>query len=114
MVATATTGELQDLLSAIYEALNVPSPATLAGEERRNLILVERAMYVTLTLRRVLHPEHQLPVSDDTASLRTCVAGVPATGYVPLQVARARSLAGESHDSSVRKDFPGYDPTEES
>ncbi|MDW4904441.1 hypothetical protein RB628_03580 [Streptomyces sp. ADMS] len=70
---------VRDLLAAVLEALDIPSPATVGDTEAHHALLADRAMDAVVALQGVLH------CGDHTewaaTYLRARLAENPATGY---------------------------------
>ncbi|MEV5940324.1 hypothetical protein [Streptomyces sp. NPDC051994] len=67
------------LLEAVYEALNLPYPATIGDRDVRDRILVERVMHARVALSAVVARGDNPEWSADW--LRDRIAEHPATGY---------------------------------
>lgn len=70
---------VRDLLAAVLEALDIPSPATGGDVETHDRILKDRVMDAVLALRGVLRNSDDAGWSADY--LRARLAEQPPTGY---------------------------------
>ncbi|MGW3650236.1 hypothetical protein [Streptomyces sp. NPDC000878] len=71
---------VRDLLVAVLEALDIPSPATVGDTETHDRILNDRAMHAKIALRSTLEG-HPLGTEWTTTYLRERLAEHPPTGY---------------------------------
>lgn len=71
-----------ELLKAILEALDIPSPATVGDGEVHDRILLERVMHVKTALRSELEG-HPIGIEWTTEYLRERLADCPPVGYRP-------------------------------
>jgi hypothetical protein len=55
------TRDYRSALEAVLEALDIPHAATMADDEIRTKILVERAGHAVVMLRAIMHDEHPAP-----------------------------------------------------
>ncbi|MFI5883398.1 hypothetical protein [Streptomyces sp. NPDC051554] len=74
-----TAGELRQLLAAVLEALDIPSPATIGDGEVYDRILLDRVLDARVALAGVLRRGDDPGWSADY--LRVRLAEKPATGY---------------------------------
>ncbi|MGW7362000.1 hypothetical protein ACWGI8_00880 [Streptomyces sp. NPDC054841] len=75
------TDPMRDLLAAVLEALDIPSPATIGDREARDRVLNDRAMHSVIALRSVLDDKPLTNVEWTTQYLRERLADHPPNGY---------------------------------
>lgn len=80
MNSTTITEPVRDLLAAILEALDIPSPATVGDTEAHDRVLNDRAMHAKIALRSALE-DHPLGTEWTTTYLRERLAEHPPTSY---------------------------------
>ena len=73
------TAAERELLAAVLEALDIPSPATVGDGEVHDRILLDRVMHAKVALEGVLQRGDEPGWSADY--LRSRLAEKPATGY---------------------------------
>jgi len=73
------TAAERELLAAVLEALDIPSPATVGDGEVHDRILLDRVMDARIALEGVLQRGDEPGWSADY--LRSRLAGKPPTGY---------------------------------
>ncbi|MGW3646673.1 hypothetical protein [Streptomyces sp. NPDC000878] len=81
-------GAVRDLLAAVLEALDIPSPATMGDTETHDRVLNDRAMHAKIALRSALE-EHPLGIEWTTTYLRERLAEHPPVGYRHWRATRA-------------------------
>ncbi|MET7731596.1 hypothetical protein ABZT02_09525 [Streptomyces sp. NPDC005402] len=89
------------LLAAVLEALDIPHPATVGGNEAHDKVLNDRVMHAAIALRSVLDDKPLMDTEWTTAYLRERLAEHPPAGYVTVNQARAARAAGKSWSESV-------------
>lgn len=70
----------RDLLEALLEALDIPSPATVGDSEVHDQLLIRRVVHAKVALRSALEG-HPLGVDWVAQYLRERLAEHPPTGY---------------------------------
>lgn len=112
----ADAAQLRELLAAVVEALDIPSAATLGGDEVRSAMLADRAMTTVVTLRAVVAGlPRWATIANETAHLREHLGARPVRGYVTWETAQARREAGQDYMQSVTPQTPeegGQEPEE--
>jgi hypothetical protein len=78
---TSAAAELLDALAVVREALAIPHGATVADQQRRDAILVERAGHAAVMLAGILGADAARDVPWSAAYLREQLAKRPAAGY---------------------------------
>lgn len=73
-------GPVRELLAAVLDALDIPSPATVGDSETHDRILNDRVMHAKIALRSALE-EHPLGTEWTTSYLREQLLKHPADGY---------------------------------
>lgn len=82
---TGIPAPVHDLLTAVFEALDIPNPATVGDQEAHDAVLNERAMHARIALESVL--DDRTPGIEWTAAyLREQLEECPPTGYRPWGV----------------------------
>lgn len=81
MTGGPSARELLDALAVVCEGLDIPNGATVADQEVRDRILVERAGHAAVMLRGILGGDATTDVGWSAAYLRERLAGHPAAGY---------------------------------
>lgn len=89
-----------NLLAAVLEAIDLPYPASMGGQEAHDRILNERVMHAKLALRSVLD-DGSLGLDWDAAYLREKLADHPVKGYVTTEQARAAMAEGKTWTEAV-------------
>lgn len=93
--------DVRDLLTAVLEALDIPHPATVGGDEVYGRIRNDRATHVVVALRSVLDDKPLMDTAWTTAYLREQLAKHPATGYVTVNQAHAALAEGKTWSEAV-------------
>jgi hypothetical protein len=91
----------RELLAAVLEALDIPTPATVGGTEAHDRALNTRVMLTKTALRDVLENGAPLGVEWTTAYLRERLAETPPTGYVTTAQADAALAEGKTWSEAV-------------
>lgn len=105
-----TAGELRQLLAAVLEALDIPSPATLGDSETHREILAHRVMDTVVAVRGVIEGGDDAGWSADY--LRARLAEKPATGYRAWGAAEEDAVEGQADEGErVRRSVDGQFPT---
>ncbi|MFM9672736.1 hypothetical protein [Streptomyces galilaeus] len=91
----------RDLLAAVLEALDIPSPATFGGTEAHDRILNDRAMHAVIALRSALEDRPLMDIEWTTSYLRERLAEHPVTGYVTADQAHAAFAEGKTWSEAV-------------
>lgn len=94
-------GPVRELLAAVLEALNIPTPATVGGQDAHDRVLNDRAMHAKIALRDVLNEGAPLGIEWTTQYLRERLAEHPPTGYVTSDQARAALAEGKTWSEAV-------------
>lgn len=79
---------VRELLAAVLEALDIPSPATIGDTETHDRVLNDRAMHAKIALRSALE-EGPLDIEWTTSYLREQLLKHPADGYQHYGAKRA-------------------------
>jgi hypothetical protein len=93
-------------LEAVYEALNIPHPATVGDAEKRAEILATRVMHATVLLRGITEGT-TIDLARSVEYLRERLAECPAEGYRTWDEAvaetreRERKAAGDGGGSAA-------------
>ncbi|MFG2948187.1 hypothetical protein [Streptomyces adustus] len=100
LAAAALPEPVRDLLAAVLEALDLPYPATVGGNEAHDRLLNDRASHARIALRSVLDG---CPLGPGwTANyLRERIAKHPVAGYVTADQARAALDQGKTWSEAV-------------
>ncbi|MEV7983354.1 hypothetical protein [Streptomyces sp. NPDC086519] len=93
--------DVRDLLAAVLEALDIPHPATVGGDEVYSRIRNDRATHVVVALRSVLDDKPLMGIEWTTAYLREQLTLHPATGYVTVAQAHAALAEGKTWSEAV-------------
>ncbi len=93
--------DIRNLLAAVLEALDMPHPATVGGDEVYGRIRNDRATHVVVALRSVLDDKPLMDIDWTTAYLREQLAKHPATGYVTVAEAHAALAEGKTWSEAV-------------
>ncbi len=88
-------GPARDALAAVFEALDVPHGATVADQEARNCILVQRAGHARAMLAGILGGD-TFDAVWQVAYLRGRLAEHPAEGYTTWQQRMAELDAAQA------------------
>ncbi|WP_367574103.1 hypothetical protein [Streptomyces griseoaurantiacus] len=95
-----TPDVVRDLLAAVFDALDIPAPATVGGSEAHDRVLNDRAVHAKIALRDVLDGA-PLGVEWTTRYLRERLAESPPTGYVTSAQAHTALAAGKTWSEAV-------------
>lgn len=93
--------DVRDLLTAVLEAIDIPRPATVGGDEPHNRLLNARAMHAKIALQNLLDDGPDLGPAWSAKYLRERLAEHPVTGYVTADQAHAALAAGKSWSEAV-------------
>ncbi|MFJ8783160.1 hypothetical protein [Streptomyces sp. NPDC102476] len=93
--------EARALLAAVLEALDIPHPATVGGDEVYARILADRATHAVVALRSVLDHKPLMSIEWTAAYLREQLAFHPPTGYVTVGQAHAALAEGKTWSEAV-------------
>ncbi|WP_326596753.1 hypothetical protein [Streptomyces sp. NBC_01803] len=86
--------EFRHLLTAVFEALDIPAPATVGDGEVHDRLLVDRVIHARIALASVLNEGDDPGWSADY--LRARLAELPATGYRAYGQSSADTNGGRS------------------
>lgn len=105
-----TAGELRQLLAAVLEALDIPSPATIGDGEVYDRILLNRVLDARVALDGVLRRGDDPGWSADY--LRARLAEKPATGYRAAGTPRQTDevVVDEGDEERVRRSVDAQFP----
>ncbi|WP_328846097.1 hypothetical protein [Streptomyces sp. NBC_00258] len=96
------SNELRDLLAAVLEAIDLPHPATVGGNEAHDQLLAVRVTHARIALRAVLDDTPgDLGPAWNAAYLRERLAEHPIAGYVTADQAHAALDAGATWSEAV-------------
>ncbi|MGW6924451.1 hypothetical protein ACWGA9_24720 [Streptomyces sp. NPDC054950] len=102
--ATTVVGALPpavaEFITAVADALDIPHPATIGGQEAHDRVLVERAMHAKIALRSALD-SCILGLEWNTDYLRERLAERPPAGYVTSEQAQAALAEGKTWSEAV-------------
>lgn len=93
--------DVRDLLAAVLEALDIPHPATVGGDEVYARVLADRATHAAIALRSVLDRKPLMGIEWTAAYLRERLAEHPPTGYVTVGQAHAALAEGKTWSEAV-------------
>lgn len=93
--------DVRDLLTAVLEALDIPHPATVGGDEVYARVRNERATHAVVALRSVLDDKPLMGIEWTAAYLREQLVFHPPTGYVTVGQAHAALAEGKSWSEAV-------------
>jgi len=100
-----TTSELpeplRDLLAAVLEAIDLPHPATVGGQDAHDRLLNDRAVHARITLRSILDDGPDMGAAWNAQYLRERLAKHPIAGYVTVAQAHAALEAGKTWSEAV-------------
>ncbi|MGW1808232.1 hypothetical protein [Streptomyces sp. NPDC002078] len=91
---------VENLLTAVLEAIDLPHPACHGGQEMHDRILNERVLHAKLALRSVLD-DSSLGLDWDANYLREKLAQHPVHGYVTYAQAQAALAEGKTWSEAV-------------
>ncbi|WP_405645876.1 hypothetical protein [Streptomyces sp. NBC_00019] len=79
--ALSVPDDVRGFLAAIFEALDIPAPATIGDTAAHDRILNDRAMHAKIALRGLLEDDVPLGIEWTTTYLRERLAEHQPTGY---------------------------------
>lgn len=95
--ADGTTAWMRDGLRVLREALDIPHAATVGGDQVRQELLKDRAMYAVIALDALDRPDIDARGACVTIDyLREKLAGLEPTGYVSTTQAQAALAEGKT------------------
>jgi hypothetical protein len=92
---------VRDLLTAVFEAIDLPHPATVGGQDAHDRLLSTRVVHARIALRDILGNGPHLGPAWTAQYLRERLAEHPITGYVTVDQAHAALDEGKTWSEAV-------------